>query len=44
MRAGTKLALYAAGLLVAFGAAYGLGGLLVPQTIVDAWVDGAEHQ
>lgn len=37
MRAGARLALYGAGVAVAFGAAYGLAGAVVPDGAVAAW-------
>lgn len=51
MNAGTRLGLYAGGLVVAFGAAFGLSGLIVPNSLVAAWTErttvrpshGAEH-
>lgn len=47
MNAATRLALFGAGLLLAFGAAHGLAGLIVPQSFVTAWMEqggaGAEH-
>ncbi|WP_217132452.1 hypothetical protein [Leucobacter chinensis] len=41
MRAGTKLALYGAGLVVAFAASYGLAGVLVPDSVVHDWNERA---
>ncbi len=50
MKAGTRLALYGAGLAVAFGAAFGISGVVVPDSVVTAWTDrstsdshGGEH-
>lgn len=37
MNALTRLALYAVGLVVAFGAAFGIAGAAVPQSVVDNW-------
>jgi len=37
MRAPARLALYGAGLVVAFGGAYGLAGVLVPEDVVESW-------
>jgi hypothetical protein len=42
MNAGARLGLYGAGLLVAFGAAYGLAGVIVPAGAVSEWTKGAE--
>lgn len=47
MNAGAKLALYGAGLVVAFGAAFGLAGVIVPESFVADWIgsaDGASEQ
>lgn len=41
MRASTKLALYGAGLVVAFAASYGLAGVLVPDSVVHDWNERA---
>ena len=35
MKAGTRLALYGAGLAVAFGAAFGISGVVVPDSVVN---------
>ncbi|MFJ4998101.1 heavy-metal-associated domain-containing protein [Microbacterium sp. NPDC088619] len=51
MNAGTRLGLYAGGLVVAFGAAFGLSGLIVPESLVAGWTEqsstrpshGGEH-
>ncbi|MGO1560804.1 hypothetical protein CZ771_12125 [Actinomycetales bacterium JB111] len=43
MKAPARLALYGAGLAVAFGAAYGLAGVLVPDDVVAAWVEQNEE-
>ncbi len=40
MNAGGRLALYGAGLVVAFGAAYGIAGVAVPDRFVAAWAEG----
>lgn len=37
MNAAGRLALYGAGLAVAFGAAYGLAGVIVPESLVQSW-------
>ena len=37
MRAGTRLSLYGVGLVAAFGAAFGLGGVVVPDSVVESW-------
>lgn len=37
MRAATRLALYGVGVVVAFGASFGLAGLLVPDSVVENW-------
>ncbi|RGE21482.1 YdhK family protein [Leucobacter sp. wl10] len=37
MNAAGRLALYGAGLAVAFGGAFGLAGVLVPDSLVEAW-------
>ncbi len=42
MNAGAKLALYGAGLVVAFGGAYGVAGVAVPDSVVAAWAQGAD--
>ncbi len=42
MKAGTKLAIYGAGLLAAFGAAYGLASVVVPESVVTSWMNQAE--
>lgn len=44
MNAGTRLGLYAGGLVVAFGAAFGLSGLLVPKSVVAAWTEQSAAQ
>ncbi|MGX1931637.1 heavy-metal-associated domain-containing protein [Microbacterium resistens] len=41
MRAGARLALYGAGVAAAFGAAFGLAGVVVPDSAVAAWEKGA---
>ncbi|WP_426186800.1 heavy-metal-associated domain-containing protein [Microbacterium sp. TWP3-1-2b2] len=40
MNAGARLGLFTGGLVVAFGAAFGLAGLLVPQSLVAGWTEG----
>jgi hypothetical protein len=42
MKAGTKLAIYGAGLLAMFGAAYGLAGVVVPESVVTSWMEQAD--
>lgn len=42
MNAGARLALYGAGLVVAFGAAFAVAGVVVPASAVDAWSEGSE--
>ena len=42
MKAGTKLAIYGAGLLATFGAAYGLAGVVVPESVVTSWMEQAD--
>ena len=43
MKAGTKLAIYGAGLLATFGAAYGLAGVVVPDSVVTSWMEQADR-
>lgn len=43
MRAPARLGLYAGALVVAFGAAYGVGGALVPSETVENWSTPATH-
>ncbi|MFW6772998.1 hypothetical protein ACOACO_01850 [Nocardioides sp. CPCC 205120] len=40
-RTATRLGLYAAGLAVVFAGAYGAGAALVPDSVVDRWVERA---
>nr|WP_201471053.1 heavy-metal-associated domain-containing protein [Microbacterium hydrocarbonoxydans] len=42
MNAGARLAVYGIGLVVAFGAAFGLGKVIVPASAVSEWTKGAE--
>ena len=42
MKAGTRLVLYALGLLAAFGAAFWLAGAIVPESVVTAWAEEGE--
>lgn len=42
MNAGARLGLFGAGLVVAFGAAFGLAGVIVPASAVSDWTKGAE--
>lgn len=37
MNAAGRLALYGAGLVVAFGGAFGLAGVVVPDRVVESW-------
>ncbi len=42
MNTGARLGLFGAGLAVAFGAAFGLAGVIVPASAVSDWTKGAE--
>ncbi|WP_271982473.1 heavy-metal-associated domain-containing protein [Pseudoclavibacter terrae] len=42
MNAGARLAIYGLGVVVAFGAAFGLAGVVVPESVVSDWTKGAE--
>jgi hypothetical protein len=42
MNAGTRLAIYGIGVVVAFGGAFGLASAIVPPSVVSDWKDGAE--
>lgn len=42
MKAGGRLALYGAGLVVAFGGAFGLAGAVIPDSFVAAWAEGSD--
>lgn len=42
MNAGARLAVYGLGLVVAFGAAFGLARVIVPTSVVSDWTKGAE--
>ncbi|MCM3661508.1 YdhK family protein [Georgenia satyanarayanai] len=42
MRAAARLALYGAGLVVAFGGAYGLAGVVVPDGAVESWAQQSQ--
>lgn len=42
MNAGGRLALYGAGLVVAFGGAFGIAGAVVPESAVAGWTEGVE--
>lgn len=44
MNTGTRLGLYAGGLVVAFGAAFALSGAIVPQSLVAGWTEGSTMQ
>lgn len=43
MNAGTRLALFGACLLVAFGAAFGLASVIVPDGLAEDWVEQSDH-
>lgn len=43
MKAPVRLAAYGAGLAVAFGAAFGLAGVAVPDSVVTAWAQSSEE-
>lgn len=38
MNAGVRLTLYGAGLVAAFGAAFGIAGVVVPESFVAEWI------
>ncbi|MEV7610856.1 heavy-metal-associated domain-containing protein [Microbacterium sp. NPDC089320] len=42
MNTGARLGLFGAGLVVAFGAAFGLAGIIVPASAVSDWTKGAD--
>ncbi len=42
MNAGGRLALYGAGLVVAFGGAFGLASVIIPDSFVAAWAEGTD--
>ena len=42
MKAPARLALYGVGLVAAFGAAFGLSGIVVPDSYVAAWAEQSE--
>ncbi|MGO0577975.1 hypothetical protein [Ornithinimicrobium panacihumi] len=42
MNAGSRLTLYGAGLVVAFGGAFAAAGAVVPDSLVAAWAEGSE--
>ena len=42
MNAGARLSLYGAGLVVAFGGAFGVAGAVVPDSAVTGWKEGSE--
>ena len=42
MNAGTRLALFGAGLVVAFGSAFAAAGAVVPDSTVAAWAEGSD--
>ncbi|WP_430592121.1 hypothetical protein [Humidisolicoccus flavus] len=43
MKTPVKLSVFALALLALFGGSYALGGLLVPESLVDAWREQAVH-
>ncbi|WP_091032030.1 heavy metal-binding domain-containing protein [Microbacterium oxydans] len=44
MNAGARLALYGAGVVVAFGAAFGLAQAIIPPSVVSEWTKGTEME
>lgn len=38
MNAGVRLTLYGVGLIAAFGAAFGIAGVVVPESLVAEWI------
>lgn len=42
MNAGVRLALYGVGLVAAFGAAFGIASVVVPESLVTDWVAGSD--
>lgn len=42
MNAAGRLALFGGGLVVAFGAAYGLAGVIVPDSFVQSWTERSD--
>jgi hypothetical protein len=42
MKAGGRLALYAAGLVAAFGGAFGIAGAVIPESFASTWTEGTE--
>lgn len=44
MNAGTRLGLYGGGLVAAFAVAFGLSGVVVPQSVVAGWSEGSSMQ
>ncbi|MFT4231461.1 MAG: hypothetical protein QM606_01605 [Leucobacter sp.] len=44
MKAGWRLALYGAGLIAAFGAAFGIAHAVVPDGVVTAWTERGDSQ
>lgn len=42
MKAGGRLALYAAGVVVAFGGAFGIAGAVIPKSFASTWAEGTE--
>ncbi|MFB8188544.1 heavy-metal-associated domain-containing protein [Microbacterium sp. NPDC055988] len=44
MNAGGRLAIYGAGLVVAFGAAFGLAQVIIPPSVVSEWTKGTEME
>lgn len=43
MNTGTRLGLYTGGLVVAFGAAFALSGVIVPKSLVAGWAEQSTH-
>lgn len=42
MNAGGRLALYGAGLVMAFGAAFGIAGAVIPDSFVTSWLERSD--
>ncbi len=43
MKPWAKLTSFGVAIVLAFGAAYGLANIFVPETVVQNWLDRAEH-
>lgn len=43
MKPWVKLTLFGIGVMLTFGASYGLAHVFVPETLVQNWLDRAEH-